>query len=43
MDKFRENGKPCEYITFDSNEHAQLRNEDVAKIKECFYIENKVA
>lgn len=33
VDKLRENGKECEYITFDSNEHAQLRNEDVEKMK----------
>lgn len=36
VDKLKENGKECEYITFDSNEHAQLRNEDVEKIKEWF-------
>lgn len=35
-DALKSAGKNCELVTFDSNEHAQLRNEDVEKIKEWF-------
>lgn len=35
-DALKAAGKNCELVTFDSNEHAQLRNEDVEKIKEWF-------